>query len=98
MRPTSTAVRWCAAAALALYAFVVARLTLAPASSETGWFGRLDRLMTRLSGGRLQWSQTEVLANVALFVPAGFLLAVVLGRTWAAIVAGVLASTAIELA
>ncbi len=29
--------------------------------------------------GRLQWSLTEVLANVALFVPAGFLLSVVFG-------------------
>jgi len=97
MRP-ATIIRCCAAVLLALYAFVIARLTLAPASSETGIFGRLDRLMYHVSDGRIDWSQTEVLANIALFVPAGFLLAIVFGRSWAATVLCVLASAGIELA
>jgi glycopeptide antibiotics resistance protein len=98
MRAATAVTRWTAAALLGLYAIVIAQLTLRPASSETGIFGHLNSIMTRASNGRLQWSQTEVLANVALFVPAGFLLAVVLGRTWASLVLCVLASAAIELA
>jgi glycopeptide antibiotics resistance protein len=90
--------RWCAAVLLGLYAMVIARLTLAPASAESGVFGLLNRTMWRLSDGRLDWSQTEVLANIALFVPAGFLLAIVLGRVWASAVLCVLASAGIELA
>jgi hypothetical protein len=81
-----------------LYAIVIARLTLQPASSESGIFGLLDRVMSRASNGRLDWSQTEVLANIALFVPAGFLLAIVLGRAWASAALCVLASAGIELA
>ena len=83
---------------LGLYAFVVARLTLLPADSETTTFGTLYDVVTRLSQGRLQWAQIEALANVALFVPAGFLLAVVLRRSWAAVLVCVLASGAIEWA
>jgi len=98
MTKTAVRVRWAAAVLLGLYTVVIARLTLAPASSEDGTFGLLDRIATRLSGGHLDWSQTEVLANVALFVPAGFLLAIVLGRVWASVVLCVLASAAIELA
>jgi glycopeptide antibiotics resistance protein len=94
----AVAARWCAAALLGLYAVVIARLTLVPASSERGIFGLLNRVTTHASGGRLDWSQTEVLANVALFVPAGFLLAVSLGRVWAAAVVCIVASAAIELA
>ncbi|MCW2539930.1 MAG: hypothetical protein JWN95_1655 [Frankiales bacterium] len=90
--------RWFAAVLLGLYTFVIAQLTLRPASSETGVFGHLNNLMTRVSDGRLDWSQTEVLANIALFIPAGFLLAIVLGRAWASAVLCVLASAAIEVA
>ncbi|MCW2526915.1 MAG: hypothetical protein JWM76_1775 [Pseudonocardiales bacterium] len=90
--------RWCAGALLILYTFVIAKLTLFPASSESGTFDLLNRIMTRISDGRLDWSQTEVLANVALFVPAGFLLAVVLGRAWISIVLCIVGSAAIELA
>lgn len=98
MRTAAAPTRWCAAVLLGLYSIVIARLTLAPASSESGLFGLLDRVTSRLSDGRLQWSQTEILANIALFVPAGFLLAVVLGRAWASAVLCVLASAGIELA
>jgi glycopeptide antibiotics resistance protein len=94
----NSAVRWTAGVLLGLYALVIARLTLAPATSETGTFGLLNRIMTHASNGRLDWTQTEVLANVALFVPAGFLLAVVLGRAWLSALLCVLASVAIELA
>ena len=94
----ATTVRGAAAVLLVLYTFVIARLTLLPSESETGTFGLLDRVVTRLSRGGLQWTQIEVLANVALFVPAGFLLAVVLRRCWPAVVVCVLASGAIEWA
>lgn len=95
---SSTPVRWSAAVLLALYSFVIARLTLAPASAERGTFDLLERVMTTVSGGALDWNQIETIANVALFVPAGFLLAVVLRRCWASAVLCALGSAAIELA
>lgn len=98
MSAATATTRWCAAALLGLYTLVIVRLTLFPAATETGTFGLLDRIMTRASGGRLDWGQTEVLANIALFVPAGLLLTVVLSRAWAAAVLCVAASAAIELA
>jgi glycopeptide antibiotics resistance protein len=98
MSKSSVGIRWWAAVLLALYSVVIARLTLATASSESGIFSLLDRLTSHASGGRLQWSQTEVLANVALFVPAGFLLAIVLGRAWLSTMACIIASAGIELA
>ena len=98
MRAIAIPVRWCAGVLLGLYAMVIARLTLAPAASETGIFGLLSRVTSHASHGRLDWSQTEVLANVALFVPAGFLLAIVLGRAWASALVCVLVSVGIELA
>ena len=85
-----------AAVLLALYTLVVARLTLLPANSETSTFGALNDAVSRMTSGGLTWAQTEVLANVALFVPAGFLLAVVLRRSWASVLGCVLASAAIE--
>ncbi len=91
-------IRAVAAVLLVGYAVVVARLTLLPADSETSTFNLLDRAVNRLARGGLDWSQIEVLANVALFVPAGFLLAVVLRRSWASVLAGALASACIELA
>lgn len=98
MSAVATATRWFAAVLLGLYTIVIARLTLASASSESGIFGLLARITSHASNGRLDWSQTEVLANIALFVPAGFLTAIVLGRAWASAVLCVLASAAIELA
>jgi glycopeptide antibiotics resistance protein len=98
MKAVATPIRWLSAVLLVLYSLVIARLTLASASSESGIFGRLQRLVSHASNGRLDWSQTEVLANVALFVPAGFLLTVALGRAWAAAIICVIASAAIELA
>lgn len=94
----SAIIRWSAGVLLALYTVVIAKLTLQPASAEQHTFTLLDRTMTRVSGGRLDWSQTEMLANIALFIPAGFLLAVVLRRVWAGIALCLLASICIELA
>ncbi|GAA1511551.1 VanZ family protein [Nocardioides humi] len=87
-----------AAVLLACYSVFVARLTLADPSAGRWAFHVADVLARRASDGRLEWSETEVLANVALFVPAGFLLAVVLGRPLLAAVLAVLASACIELA
>lgn len=90
--------RWIAAVLLVLYSVLVARLTLADPSAGQPVFSLADRWATLLSGGGLQWSQTEVLANIALFAPAGLLLAVVLQRPLIAAVLCVLASACIELA
>jgi glycopeptide antibiotics resistance protein len=98
MRAVATPIRWCAAALLGLYTIVIFRLTLVSASAESGIFGLLQRVTSHASDGRLDWSQTEVLANVALFLPAGFLLAIVLRRAWPSALLCVLASVAIELA
>jgi glycopeptide antibiotics resistance protein len=98
MRSATTPTLWCAGILLGLYTVLVARLTLAPASSESGAVDLLDRIATKLSGGRLDPTQAEVLGNVALFVPAGFLLAIVLGRAWASVLLCVLAAAAIETA
>lgn len=85
-----------AAVLLFLYSCLVFQLTLEPPSSGAWAFSLADRLATEVSAGRLDWSETEVLANVALFVPAGFLLAIVVGRTWLAIFLAVLGSVLIE--
>ena len=90
--------RWFAALLLGLYLIFVARLTLADPSSGQVVFAFADAVATRLSEGRLEWSETEVLANIALFVPAGFLLAVALGRPLFAVVLCILGSVCIELA
>lgn len=63
-----------ALALVAAYLLVVAHLTLADPSQGAWAFDLADRIATRASGGALTWSETEVLANVALFVPLGFLL------------------------
>lgn len=90
--------RWFAALLLGFYVLFIARLTLADPSSGRVVFSLADALATRVSHGRLQWTETEVLANVALFVPAGFLLAVVLGRPFLSVALCVLGSACIELA
>ena len=91
-------VRGAAGGLLVVYALLVVRLTLAPASSETGIFDLLARLAGTVSGNRLDWAETEVLANVALFIPFGFLLAMVLGRVGLSVLLCVVVSVFIELA
>lgn len=88
--------RIAAAIALFLYSFVIVRLTLADPSSSSWAFSLADRTATRLSDGRLDWNQTEVLANIALFVPAGLLLAIVVNSAWVAAGLCVAASALIE--
>jgi hypothetical protein len=87
-----------AAVLLACYSVVLARLTLADPAAGRWAFDLADAAARRASHGRLDWSETEVIANVALFVPAGFLLAVLLGRPLLAAALTVLASACIELA
>ena len=84
--PSVEDMRWLALVLLGLYTYVVGLLTLGGTSS-VGWaFGVTDQYY-RLS---------EAQANVLLFVPAGFLLAVVLLSPVLATAAGVLGSMAIE--
>jgi glycopeptide antibiotics resistance protein len=90
--------RFIAAALLALYSLFVYRLTLEPVSAGAWMFSFADRVATRASSGQLVWSQTEVIANVLLFIPAGFLLAIVLRRPWLALALCVAGSAGIELA
>lgn len=90
--------RLVAAVLLTAYSLVVARLTLADPSAGSWAFSFASDVADRASDGRLVWSQTEVLANIALFVPAGFLLALVVRSPWLSAVLCVLASAAIELA
>lgn len=90
--------RWIAALLLFVYCGFVARLTLADPSAGQPVFDLADNWAIRLSGGQLDWSETEVLANIALFVPAGLLLAVVLQRPLLSVGLCVLASVCIELA
>jgi len=87
-----------AAVLLVLYALFIARLTLTEPSTSSWLFALADHVATSASNGRLQWSETEVLANIALFVPAGFLLAIVLNSALASAVLCVLASALIEYA
>ena len=90
--------RTVAAALLALYAVFVVRLTLADPSAGRPVFSAANYWAELFSGGRLDGSQIEVLANIALFVPAGLLLMVVLLRPLLTIAVLVAASAFIELA
>lgn len=90
--------RWFAALLLSLYAVLVARLTLADPSAGRTFFDLLYNGGAEVSGGRLDASRLEVLGNIALFVPAGLLLAIVLQRGMLAIGLLVLVSIGIELA
>ena len=89
--------RWFLAVCLALYLCFVARLTLFDPSAGQFAFSLADEWATRLSNGRLEWSETEVLANIALFVPVGFLLTALIRRPVLALAFCFLASAAIEL-
>lgn len=85
-----------AAVLLIAYSGLIASLTLSDPSTGAWAFSFADRLATSASNGELAWSQTEVLANVALFVPAGFLLALVLNRPLVAAALCILGSVLIE--
>jgi glycopeptide antibiotics resistance protein len=81
-----------------LYCLLVAQLTLTTPAHGQWAFSFANAFATRASSGELTWSQTEVLANVALFVPLGFLLTIAFGRSAIAVVCCVLLSAAIEYA
>lgn len=87
-----------AAVLLVLYALIVARLTLADPSAGHWAFALGDGVADHMSSGQLDTTETELLANVVLFVPIGVLLSVLLGRPLLAVALGVLASMLIELA
>jgi len=78
--------RWLAAVLLGLYSYVVVMLTLGDTSAVSRAFGITDRF----------YAMTEPEANVALFVPAGALLAVVLLRPVLALAMCLVGSAAIE--
>ncbi|MDO9456620.1 VanZ family protein [Nocardioides sp.] len=81
-----------------VYSVLVVHLTLTDPSQGAWAFDLADRVARRASGGGLTWDETEVLANVALFVPLGFLLAVGIGRVWPAVSLCLLASAGVEWA
>lgn len=66
--------RLVALALVVAYLLLVAHLTLTDPSQGQWAFDIADRIAARLSDGALTWTETEVLANVALFVPLGLLL------------------------
>jgi len=79
-----------AAVMLVLYGALVARLTLADPSAG-------EPLFSWLYGLPIATSDAEALGNVALFVPAAFLLAIVIGRPLLAAALCLVASVGIEL-
>ena len=89
--------RWFLFVCLVLYLAFVARLTLADPSAGQFAFSLADTWATRLSHGRLDWSETEVLANIALFIPVGFPLAALIRRPVLALALCFVGSAAIEL-
>jgi hypothetical protein len=90
--------RFVALALVVAYSVLVVQLTLRDPEHGRWAFALVDRLAGTASSGRLTWDRTEVLANVALFVPYGFLMTLLLGRAWVAVVACVLISAGIEYA
>jgi hypothetical protein len=82
----------------AAYLLVVAHLTLTEPSRGRWAFELADRIATRVSGGALSWSGTEALANIALFVPLGFLLTFVAHSALVASAACAALSAGIEYA
>jgi VanZ family protein len=90
--------------ALGGYAAAVATVALWPTPVDRPVSGVLRRVLSRLhEHGVPSWfdySFVEFSANVAMFVPLGFLLAALFNRrlTWAAVVVAGMVSAAIEIA
>lgn len=88
----------------AAYGIVLAGIVFWPRPVDRGMRGQLDQLLGRLHAlGFPAWVDyplVESLANVALFLPAGLLLAAWLGPRWSwlAAVAGLCVSVGIEAA
>jgi glycopeptide antibiotics resistance protein len=89
---------------MGIYLVALAWLTLTPSSSSAEAVSILRRLLAVVqSFDALAWvrfDQVEFAANIALFLPMGVLMTLLLGRRgwWAALAAGVIASCWIELA
>lgn len=87
---------------LIFYTLFIAFVTLSPQQLDTSPEGPIGRLLEFFSSHRvtewLTYGRVEKLANVAMFVPFGFLLALQLGRRrwWIAWVAGVAFTCLIE--
>lgn len=86
------------------YLGALAWLTLTPSSNSDRAFSLLQSLVrefqSHASTDFLTYDRVEFAANVALFVPMGVFVVLLLGRRlwWAGIFAGILASCWIELA
>jgi hypothetical protein len=76
---------------------VLARFALWPESSQRPVWRRLNAGSSSVSSGQIDHHDTEMLANVALFVPFGVLALVILRRALLALAAAVALSSAIEL-
>jgi VanZ family protein len=86
--------RWIVLVAIVAYLALVAVATLGPPSIAGGVFD----LVVRLTGGAMSPRSLEFAANIAMFVPLGFLFVLFLGpRQWAwALVVGALLTLGIE--
>lgn len=86
----------------AVYLVALARVTLWPQLADDDGFDLVHTILTWLSslGIGLTYSVTEFLANIALFVPFGILVSLLLPRrpAWMVIALGLATSTVIELA
>ena len=86
------------------YLGTLAWLTLTPSNTSERTFSLLQRVVRAFQSNAdtdfLTFARVEFMANVALFVPMGVFVVLLLGRRlwWAGIFAGVLASCWIELA
>lgn len=95
---------WFASGGLVVYVALVLTVTLTPSPVDRPFRHDLDRLIEKLHRhglpGSIGYDQIEFLSNVAMFVPIGFIAALLLPRRswWLVLFAGPLFSGAIELA
>ncbi|MDC7121632.1 VanZ family protein [Cellulomonas fimi] len=87
-------------AVLVVYLAGVARLTLWPEPAPDATFGLVRAVLAWLQdrGLPVTYAGTEAVANVALFVPFGLLVGVLLRHPWWAVALGAATSAAIETA
>lgn len=104
-RPAKSHLRaWLAALLLLGYAGIVAAATLSPTPLDSGYRGTIDKVLGMLHrNGMPEWfgyAQLEFSANVAMFVPLGFLIALALPwrGVWASFLLVPALSAAIEWA
>ncbi|MCU1437732.1 MAG: hypothetical protein JWP66_819 [Naasia sp.] len=89
---------------LALYLAIVAAITLPPSPVDRPVRGQIDRVLEELHERGVPeyigYSKVEFAANIAMFVPVGFLIALGLAArfAWLALLLGPVLSAALELA